>query len=164
MSSFSATDESALNAPPTAKKLIKQAAIAQSERLDTAKAAHQKLAADLAILPAALEKPLVDKISEVHGNSALIQTQFKKLEGEVATLHKQTKKWKSLVGSTSALSTTSLSSGQQQQTSVSDTDIYSLPKSKMGREVDELQEKAEIVDRELRVLEDMMKIIRNNEY
>lgn len=45
----------------SAKKLIKQSWIGQSERYETAKAAQQKLAEDFAAIPAAVERPLVEK-------------------------------------------------------------------------------------------------------
>lgn len=165
---------------PTAKKLLKQAAIAHSERADSARIAHQRLSADLSIIPAALEKPLVEKMTEVHGNSMMIQTQFKKLEGDVVALNKQTKKWKQLVGSSSKLTSVSTSKSKpssylspsffmgnkkpKEPTSIVIDPETQRPKTKMGRDVDELQEKAEVADREIRVLEEMIKIIRENEY
>lgn len=58
---FTIQTEIMSNEQISAKKLIKQAGIGQAERFETAKAAQNKLAADLAAIPSAMEKPLVDK-------------------------------------------------------------------------------------------------------
>lgn len=141
--------------PPTAKKLLKQAAIAYSERADTARSAHNRLSSDMSLLPAALEKPLVDKISEIHRNAATIQSQLKNLETDLNALNKQSKKWKALVGSATTTSSLFFMKGKSENGS---------GKTKMAKEVDQLQARAEVVDRQLRILEEMMRIVEENEY
>lgn len=121
---------------PTAKKLIKQAAIGQTERQETARAAQARLAQDLAAIPAALEAPLVEKITEIHANQKLIRAQVDRLEADVQLLRKLNKKCGTFTTST---------------------------RNKL-KEYGDVQNWAELVDQDLRVIEETIRIIQTTEY
>ncbi|VVT49747.1 uncharacterized protein SAPINGB_P002423 [Magnusiomyces paraingens] len=120
----------------TAKKLIKQAAIGQTERHATARAAQARLAADLAAVPVALEAPLVERITEIHANQRRICAQAEQLDSDVAALRKLNAKWRNLTTST---------------------------RNKL-KDYGDVQNWAEIVDQDLRVIEETIKIVQTTEY
>ncbi|ANB12551.1 hypothetical protein AWJ20_808 [Sugiyamaella lignohabitans] len=114
---------------PTANKLLKGAAIGQSGRLEIVNNATSTLADKLGLVPDELSRPLTDKMTEVYENSRRIGIQAKELSTKTAQLKALTGQWKTL------------SSGVENKV----------------KEFGDVQNWAEMIDQDLRVLEETIK-------
>lgn len=83
-----------------AQKLIKEAWIGQSSRYDTASQAAARLETGLNLVPHAIEAPLKDKMTEAHENIRRIGRQVDRLESHTFAVRKLVKQYKNLVHST----------------------------------------------------------------
>lgn len=121
-----------VNKETSAKKLIRESWIGQAECYELAGSASKRLEEELSVTPKKIEKPLLDKINQVHENDKLISRQRNRLNNQLKGLQRNTKSWNNL--SSSAL------------TRVKSTG--------------DVQNWAEMIDAELRILERTV-IIKN---
>lgn len=114
----------------SAKKILRESWIGQSEKYDIAERASARFAAELVLGPRAVDAKLREKISQVHEAERLIGVQREKLSKLNRGLDKDVRAWEAT--SSNAL-------------------------SKL-REAGDLQNWAEIIDGELRVIEETVRI------
>lgn len=118
----------------SAKKLIKQSWIGQTERYEIAKQMSNQLATDMAAISPVVEKPLVEKMTEIHRNRKLLAQQVAKLDSNILQLNRQTKKWDHVTTTT---------------------------RNKV-KEHGDVQNWAEMIDQDLRVLEETSRLLKTN--
>jgi hypothetical protein len=80
----------------SAKKLIRESWIGQAERYEVAGAASKRLEEELALVPERIQKPLMDRMTQVHENDKLISRQRTRIKSQVKGLQRNVKSWDSL--------------------------------------------------------------------
>jgi seryl-tRNA synthetase len=118
----------------SAHKLIKDASVGQTERYNIANTASNNLITELGLAPQVIEKPLVEKIKLVHDNERMIHTQVYKLRQQQNSLSKSIKTMKAMYDDA----------------------------NNVIKQTGNVQNWAEMLDGDLRVLEEMLRIKNNN--
>jgi GCN5-like protein 1 (GCN5L1) len=113
-----------------ASKVIKEAWIGQSSRYEMANQAATRLETELNLVPKSVESPLKAKMAEIHENKRRISRQTEKLEEKTFVVSKITREYKNLFKAT-------------------DNRI---------KEVGDVQNWAELVDQDIRVLERVVQL------
>lgn len=118
----------------SSRRIVKEAGIGQAGKRDLANTASEKLVQALSLAPGQLESPLMDKMSEINDHSKRIKKQAEHLSTKTQQLQNHVRQWASYAQS---------------------VDIKL-------KEMGDLQNWTEMLEQEMRVLEDVIKSRSNN--
>ncbi|RPA87154.1 hypothetical protein BJ508DRAFT_301267 [Ascobolus immersus RN42] len=118
-----------------ATSLYNQSASSRSYQMKSLDAANRALAASFQPLAASLEAPLKAHVQQIHQNAKALDQQTKNLERETAKLSRQTKEWNAVVNKT----------------------------SRGLKEIGDVQNWAEMIERELAIVEETLRIVDEGE-